>query len=118
MIVHDVESIEQALQMLAASPEGVRYSDQYSYIIITTPETLEYQCLSALARDDIAIVVSRGHESEMEGHTAALTRIKRQRVREEKRKIKEWIREHPELAKASAEEMPKIVKRIRRGRND
>ena len=114
MIVKDEESIEQALQMLAA--EGtVRYSDQYSYIIITTPETLEYQCQRALARDDIAIVVPRGRESEMEDHTQALTRVKKQRAEEEKKKIREWVKEHPELATASAEEVPKIVKQIRKG---
>jgi len=115
MIVHNDETLEEALQMLASSSEGVRYSDQYAYIIITTPETLELQCRRALVRDDIAVVVPRGQERGMEDHARELPRVKERRAREEKRKFKEWMREHPELAKASPGEMSRITKQIRKG---
>jgi len=115
VIVHNAETIEQALQMLASSPEGVRYSDQYAYVIIMALETLEYQCQRALARNDIAVVVPRGHEDEMEVHSSELLRIRKRRREEEKKQIKEWMREHPEIAKASAEDVPKIVRQLRKG---
>lgn len=97
MIVHDEETFEAALQMLATSPEGVRYSDRFAYVIVTTPETLEYLCSRALARNDIAIVVPRGHESEMEDYSRSLERVREKRERKEKTEVKEWIREHPEV---------------------
>jgi len=114
MIVHDDETLEEALQMLASSPEGVRYSDQYAYVIVTTPETLELQCRRALGRNDIAVVVPRGQEREMEVHARELPRVKEKRAREEKKRFKEWMKEHPELAKASPEEMSRIMKQIRK----
>ena len=114
MVVKDESTLEEALQMLESSSEGVRYSDAYSYIVITTPETLELQCRRALARNSIAIVVPRGREHEMESHAQELPRVRKQRAEEEKGKIKGWVKEHPELAKASAEEIPKIMKQIRR----
>ena len=95
MIVHDESTVEEALQMLAASPEGVRYSDQFAYIIITTPGTLEGQCSRALARNDIAIVAPHGRESEMENYNRELPKVRKWRAKEEKRKIKEWVEEHP-----------------------
>jgi len=113
MIVNDEETLEEALQMIQAEGK-VRYIDQFSYIIITTPETLEYQCQHALERGDIAVVHPLGAEGE--SYTLALARVKKQRAGEEKRKIREWVREHPEIAEAPAEEIPKIVKRIRRER--
>ena len=96
MIVHNEETLVEALQMIE-SQGAVRYSDEYAYIIITTPETLELQCRRALARNSIAIVVPRGHESEMEDHTTNLRVIKKRRAMEEKKMIKEWVREHPEV---------------------
>ena len=114
MIIKDEESIEQALQMLAAAPEGVRYDDRYAYIIITTPKTLEEQCRRALARGEIAIVVLLGREREMENYSQSLTKVRKQRVAEEQREIREWIKKNPEIAKASAEEIPQIVRRMRK----
>lgn len=97
MIIKDEETIEEALQMLAVSPQGVRYSDRYAYIIVTVPETLELLCRRALAHGDIAVAVPLGHESGMENYTASLRNVRVARAREEKKKIKEWVREHPEV---------------------
>ena len=111
MIVNDEETIEEALQMIQAEGQ-VRYSDKYVYVIITTPETLEYQCRKALERGDIAIVHPLGTEGE--NCTQALAKVKKQRAAEEKKRIREWVREHPEIAEASAEDIPKVVKRMRK----
>jgi len=95
MIVKDGETLEEALQMLGA--EGsVRYSDEYAYVILTSPDVLEDFCTRALRRNDIAIVVPHGHEGEMEDYSRNVRRIREQRAEEEKRKIKEWVKEHPE----------------------
>lgn len=95
MIIHNEESIEAALQMLDA--EGsVRYSDEYAYIIINQPHVLEDFSSRALRRNDIAIVVPYGRESEMEDYATNVRRIRKQRAEEERRKIKEWVKEHPE----------------------
>ena len=104
MIVKDEETLEGALQLLGS--EGpVRYNDQYAYIIITTPETLELQCRRALARNDIAVVVSRGREQEMEEYSPNLRRIRKERAEEEKKKIKEWAEEHPKAVERVKERM-------------
>jgi len=111
MIVHNEETLEEALQMVRA--EGsVRYSDRYAYIIITSPETLEYLSRKALRRGDVAVVHPLGAEGE--SHTQALAKVKKQRVAEEKKKIREWVKEHPEIAEASAENIPKLVRQIRK----
>ena len=111
MIVHDEETLEQVLQM-ARAEGAVRYSDAYAYTVITTPETLEYQCTKALERGDIAIV----HPLDVEGedYTQALAKVKKQRIIDEKKRIREWVKEHPEIAEAPAEEIPKIVRRMRK----
>ena len=96
MIVKDEESLDSALAMLE-SQGPVRYSDEYSYIIITTPETLELQCRRAFGRNDVAVVVPRGSESEMEDYAKVRLLIRKQRAEDEKREIKEWVREHPEV---------------------
>jgi len=97
MVVYDEESMEEALLILAASPEGVRYSDEFLSISVTKPETLEHQCQRALARNSVAIVYLPGHE--VENHAVVLRRVRAQRAEEEKRKIREWVREHPEQVK-------------------
>ena len=94
MIVHDDETLDQALQMIE-SLGTVRYSDHYAYVVVTTPGSLEKLCRSALERGDIAIVVPREQEHEMEEHAKVLLRVQKVRTEEEKRKIKEWVREHP-----------------------
>ena len=95
MVVKDEPTLHEALQMLE-SQGPVRYSDQYAFIVITTLETLELQCRRALDRNDIAIVVPRGHEREMEDYSQNLSKIRKQRAEEEKERIKEWIKEHPD----------------------
>jgi len=99
MIVHDESTLDEALQMLE-SQGPVCYSDQYALVTVTTPETLEMLCRRAFDRNDIAIVAPRGKEHEMEVHSRVLPRIRKERAEEEKRRIKEWVREHPdEVAK-------------------
>ena len=111
MIVHDEETLEAALAMLAASGV-VRYSDEFSYRTITSPEQLEHLCLAALEEGDVAVVAS--DIAQMEEHGATLRLVKKRRAQEERRKIREWVKQHPELAKAKAEEIPKLVKQMRK----
>lgn len=104
MIVHDEDTIEEALQMLSA--EGsVRYSDEYAYIIINQPRVLEDFCGKALRRNSIAVVVPLGHESEMEDYARNVGRVREQRAEEEKRKIKAWVKEHPEAVERVGRKM-------------
>lgn len=91
MIVKDEETTKQALQILNSSG-AVRYSDEYAYVVITTSETLEYQCSRAVARGGIAIVVPHDHESEMEDYNASLRAVKQERTVKAKKvskKVKE-----------------------------
>ena len=104
MIVKDEETLVQVLQLIEASGP-VRYSDEYAYVIITTPETLELQCRRAFGRNDIAVVVPCGSESEMEDYARARSRIRKQRAEDEKKRIKEWVREHPEVAEKIEKKM-------------
>ncbi len=99
MIVHTEDLIDEALQMFATSPRGVRYSDQYAYTIITTSETLEHLLKRALTRNDIVIVVPLGMEREMEDYASNALRIREERVRTEKEQIRKWVQEHPDAVK-------------------
>ena len=95
MIVHNEETLNQALQMLE-SQGSVRYSDEFAYVIITTPGTLEMQCRRAFERNSIAIVVPLGQERIMEAHSEVLKAVRKRRVEEEKKRMQKWVREHPE----------------------
>lgn len=97
MIIKDEESLNEALQILESSPSGVRYSDMYVYITVSSPDTLEWLSRRALSRNDIAIVVPRGQEREMENYGHHLSRIRKQRAVKEKKDIKDWVREHPDV---------------------
>lgn len=94
MIVHDEETLQSALQTLE-SRGSLRYSDQYAYIIVTTPETLELLCRRAFDRNDVVVVVPRGEERSMEVHTVAQKTIRKKRADEERKRVREWAREHP-----------------------
>ena len=109
MIVHNEETLHEALQLLESNGP-VRYSDEYAYIIITTPETLELQARRAFDRNDVAVVVSRGQEREMEDHAKARPSIRKQRAEDEKRRIKAWVREHPEVVEKIEESLRKEKK--------
>lgn len=113
MIVKDLESVNEALQLLEAE-SVVRYDDRYAYTIVNDANQLEGLCLGVLARDEIAIVVPRGQEYEMPDYEVTLRKVKKERAQEKKKRIRAWVREHPELAKASSKEIPKIVSRIRK----
>ena len=108
MIVHDESTLQEALQLLE-SRGLVRYSDEYAYIIITTPGTLELLCRRAFNRNDIAIVVPRGEEQTMEDHSRERPGVRRRRARDEKKAIRAWVREHPE-------QVQKIEKVLKRGK--
>lgn len=96
MIIHNEETLEEALQILAASPKGVHYSDEYAFIIINQPHVLEDFSSKALRRNDIAIIAPYGHRNDMENYARNVARIRRRRAVEEKENIKRWVREHPE----------------------
>jgi len=95
VIVHDESTLNEALQVLE-SQGPVRYSDQYAYVIVTTPETLEMLSRRAFDRNDVVVVAPRGQESGMEDQAKVRVTIRKQRAEEEKRKIREWVKEHPE----------------------
>ena len=110
MIVKNEETLGEALQMLE-SGGPTRYSDEYSYIIIATPETLELQCRRAFARNSFAIVVPLGQEHEMEVHAGLLPSIREERRCEELRRTKAWVREHPEIVAKFEKSLKKGEKR-------
>lgn len=116
MIVHSEETLEGALQMLSASPLGVRYSDEYSYVVYSRVGQLEYALRRALARGDIAVVVPVGQEATMEDHTRERPKILAQRKRRELKDVRKWIAEHPELKEAKTEQ--EIIKLYRKERKD
>ena len=116
MIVHNEETLEEALQMLSASPSGVRYSDQFAYVTYSRPLQLEGSLRSALGRGDIAIVVPAGQEASMEDHARELPRIQERRKRQDLRDVRAWISEHPELKEAKSEQ--EIIKLYRKSRKE
>ena len=91
MVVHDEESLEAALLLVADGP--VRYSDEYMYCIYADRDTLESRLRSVLERDDVAVIVPLG--SALLDHRVALRGVREQRKREERKRVKEYIREHP-----------------------
>jgi len=111
MIVYDDETLENALKMLETGGV-VKYDDEFSFRTITSLEQLERLCSDALKRGDVAIVARSVNEMEERG--AALRDVRRLLALEERRRVKEWLKQHPELAKAKAEEIPKLVKQIRK----
>ena len=94
MIIHDEESLEEALLLVEQGP--IRYSDEYAYIIVNSPETLKYNVMRAFGRNDIAIVAPVGDESLMEVHHAERLKVMARRRVEEKKGVQEYFREHPE----------------------
>ena len=111
MIVHDEESLGSALAVLEASGV-VKYVDEFQFRTITSPEQLESLCLAALERDDVAVVAS--NIVQLENYDAAKRLVRKQRAQEERRRIRAWVKQYPELAKAKAVEVPKLVKQIRK----
>jgi len=113
MIVHDEETLEEALVMVAQGP--VRYSDTYNYITISDAETLNRKVTSAFNTGDIAIIVPTGQEGSMEDHSQSLYKIRAQRKRQEAKDIRKWVAEHPEVKEAkSDEEIIKIYRKARK----
>ena len=110
MIIHDEETLNEALQLLESSGP-LRYSDEYAYVVVVTPETLESQCRRAFDRNDIVVVVPLGSESGMEDHAGARLSIRRRRAEDEKKAMKTWIREHPEVVE-------KIKKSLKKRKKD
>lgn len=94
MVIHDEETLEEALLLVDSGP--VRFNDRYMYVIISSRETLEGRLHIVLGRGEIAIVVPQGMESEMEDYTTEFRRVKERRQREEKKAIREYFHEHPE----------------------
>ena len=114
MIIHDEDTLQQALTLVEQSP--VRYSDQFAYVIVSSPGSLEKAARIALERNDIAIVVPVGQESTMEEHCRERPRILARRTRQELKAVRRWISEHPELKEAKTEQ--EIIKLYRKGRKD
>lgn len=98
MIIHNEGTLEEAVALVRQEP--VRYSDYYAYRIVSSEELLRNLSLQALSRGDVAVVVLVGQEGSMEGHPAALKRIKAQRRETETQAVRAWVRAHPEVKKA------------------
>ena len=114
MIVHDEDTLQQALTLIEQSP--VRYSDAYSYIVYSGPLQLEFALRRALERDDIAIVVPVGQEQSMENHAQELVKVKVRRKRWELKNVRKWISEHPEIRGAETEqEIIRLYRKARKG---
>jgi len=107
MIVKDDKTLEEALSVLEQNPGGVRYIDRYSWTIVNSPEVLRRKCSDALERGEIAIVSILGRD--WENYDLALRKVKRERAQEEKKRISEWAKMHPE-------EVEKVLKRVKRRR--
>lgn len=93
MIIKNDDTLSQALALVELTP--LRYSDERRYTIVTSAEELESLGRSALDRGSIAIVVPKGQEAHMESFTWELKMAKREAYQNEKRKVKEWVRNNP-----------------------
>jgi len=95
MVVYDSESLEKALQLLK-SAGTVRYSNRYMFLLVSDMQKLFTLCNAALKKGEVSIVVARGHEREMEDYEPSLRAIKKARKIEEQKRMRKWVREHPE----------------------
>jgi len=114
MIVHDEETLEEALVMVAQGP--VRYSDKHNYITISDAETLSRKVTSALNTGDIVIIVPTGQEGSMEDHSQSLFKIRARRKRQEAKDIRKWVADHPEIKEAKSDE--EIIKMYHKARKE
>lgn len=94
MVIHDEETLTAALSLIDQEP--LRYSDEFAYIVVTDPTTLERLARRAFERNDIAVVAHVGHELSMEEHAKERTKIRKARREQEKTGTQEFFREHPE----------------------
>lgn len=109
MIIHNEETLEEGVALVKQG--SVRYSDQYSYRLVTSEALLRTLALQALSRDDVAVVAMLGQERSMENHALALRTTKAQRRETETQAVKTWVREHPEVKKAeTASEIMRIIR--------
>lgn len=97
MVVKDEDTLHQALSLVERFP--VRYSDEHEYAVITSSEVLERLCRGAFARNSVAIVVPTGEEDHMESFPWELKVARQERRYDEQRRVREWMRTHPEALK-------------------
>ena len=102
MIIQDEGSLEEALQLVEMGP--VRYSDRYSWTVMSSSGTLEKQATAALNRGEIAIVAPVGQEKTMEEYDPTVRKVLAQRKREEMKKVRAWVAQHPEVKEAKTEQ--------------
>lgn len=100
MVVHDEDTLSQALSLLEQHG-SVRYSDEYAWTLFSNRGTLERYLRQALERDSIAVVVPEGEEAE--NFYVERTRVLAARRRESKENMQRWFREHPDFAEAYKE---------------
>jgi len=114
LIIHNEDTLQQALTLVEQGP--IRYSDQFAFVVVSSPGTLENLSRNALGRNDIAIVVPLGQEALMEEHARERPRVLAQRKRQELKDVRRWISEHPELKEARTEqEIVSLYRRERKG---
>lgn len=114
MIVHDEDTLQQALSLVEQGP--VRYSDEYAYVIVSSPGSLKKAAGTALERGDIVVVVPVGQEYRMEDHAKERPKVLERRKRRELKDVRKWISEHPELKEAKTER--EMIESYRKGLRD
>jgi hypothetical protein len=108
MIVKDAEDIEKARQMLREHSPLV-YSDEHTFLRgISDADKLENLCFAALERGSFAVVEPASYEPYMESWHALAPIVRKQRTKEERQKVKEWMRANPQAVE-------KVEKHLKKG---
>lgn len=95
MIVKDDNTLQQALNLISLAP--VYYSDENRFERVEDSTRLLDLMTTALDRGSIAIVSNdKGH---MENWNYEIKLVRKQRYIDEKKHIRTWVREHPDVVK-------------------
>jgi len=114
LIIQDEGSLEEALQLVEMGP--VRYSDRYSWTVMSTSGALKKSGMAALERGEIAIVAPVGQEKTMEEYNPTVRKVLAQRKRDEMKKVRAWVSEHPEVKEAKTEQdILRIYRKVQKG---
>lgn len=104
MVVMDEATLNDALALLS-SHGRLRVVDEFKNVIVSDSRLLESYARSAWSRNSILIVAPEGES--IEDFYPTLVRVRRQRVEDVKRRMREWLRNHPEFTSTFREELRK-----------